>query len=87
MLIQMIENIKSTFKNFDKKNKKILQYGINFCFIITIISILILITYLFFKHEYIIYKIGILLFQLSTYYFIYFIASAITIDSLQKNLL
>ena len=85
MYMQVIENFKSVLKNLDDKNKRILKYGLSFCFMITIISVIILITYLFFVHIHIIYEIGILIFQISLYYCVFFIASAITVDEINKN--
>ena len=87
MFKQMIEKIKNTFKNLDKKIIKILKYSLKLCFLITILSIGILVTYLFFIHSYIIFQIGILVFQVSIYYSVYCIISAITVDSIQKQLL
>ena len=75
----------NTFKNFDKKIIQILKLGLVFCFFITIVSILILITYLMFIHSPIVYKIGILTFQISLYYAVFFVTSAITVDSISKT--
>ena len=87
MFKQMIKKIKDIFKNLDKKVIKILKYGLRFCFIIAIVSIIFLATYLFFVHNIIIYEIGILVFQISLYYSVYCIVSAITVDSIQKQLM
>ena len=87
MFKQMIKKIKDIFNNLDKKVIKILKYGLKFCFLIAIISIIILATYLFFVHNIIIYEIGILVFQISLYYSVYCIVSAITVDSIQKQLM
>ena len=82
-----LNELKNVFKNFDTKTTKILKYGLSFCFMITAFSIIILSTYLFFVHNQIIYNIGILVFQISLYYMIFFVASAITVDSIKKNLI
>ena len=84
MYKQIITKIQDGFKNLDKKIIKTLKYGLIFCFLINIISVLLLISYLFFVHTYLVYKIGILLFQISLYYAIFFISSAITVDSIFK---
>ena len=87
MYKQMMEKIKNIFKNLDKKIVKILKYGLKFCFLIAILSVCILTTYLFFIHNEYIYKIGIAVFQMSLYFAVYFITSAITVDSIQKQML
>ena len=87
MYKQMIEKLKSIFENLDKKTKKILKHGLSFCFVITIFSAIILLTYLLFLHTQLIYEIGIMVFQISLYYYIFFIASAITVDSMKKNMI
>ena len=87
MFKQMILKIKDTFKNFDKMTVKLLKYGLEFCLIILAISVLILITYLCFIHSLIVYEIGILVLQISLYYAVYCVASAFTIDSIQKKLI
>lgn len=84
MYKQLIDKLKNTLNNLDKKNVKILKYGLLFCFFILIVSLIILITYLFFIHNHVIYEIGILIFETSLYYAIYFFATSITIDSIQK---
>ena len=86
MIKQMIINLKETIKNFDNKIKKILQIGLNICFFIAVFSIILLSIYLFLVHSQIIYEIGILVFQISLYYTIFFICSAITVDSINKNI-
>lgn len=86
MVKQMIEKLKDTFKNLDKKIIKILKNGLRFCFLILLLSIAILITYLFFIDNTLIYQIGLLVFQISLYFAIDFIVSALAIDSIQKQL-
>lgn len=87
MIKQMIEKLINTFKNLDKKIIKILHTGLRFCFLILLSSMAILITYLFFIHNNLIYQIGLLVFQISLYFAIDFIVSALTIDSIQKQIL
>lgn len=83
---KFVDELKNAFKSFDKKTIKILKYGLIFCFLITILSVIILVTYLFFVHSQIIYNIGILVFQISLYYAVFFIASAFTVDTI-KNMI
>lgn len=86
MIKQMLEKLKNTLKNFDIKILKILKYGLRFCLLISILSVLILATYLFFIHNDFIYQIGLLVFQLSLCFAAEFIASAITVDTIQKQI-
>ena len=86
MVIQIIEKLKNTFKNFDKKIIKILQFGFHFCMIVAIISAIILVTYLFFLHSTFLYEIGLTVFQLSLCFTAEFIASAITVDTISKQI-
>lgn len=86
MLKRLIKKLINTFKNFDKKILKILKYGFSFCFIVALISVAILVTYLFFIHSIFLYQIGLSVFQLSLCFTAEFIASAITIDTIIKQL-
>ena len=85
--MNMIEKIKQTFKDLDKKDLKIMKNGLKFCFFILIVSISILVTYLFFIHNVFVYQIGILVFQLSLYFAIDFIVVGLIVDSIQKQLM
>jgi len=82
-----IHKIKDIFKNIDKKDLKIMRNGLKFCFLIFLISIVILVTYLFFMISIFIYEIGILIFQLSLYFAIDFIVAGIVVDTIQKQIL
>ena len=83
----MDERINARNKNnLDKKILKLIKKGIYCCFFILLISILLLVTYLFFIHSLLIYQIGLLVFQLSIYFAIYFIISGITVDSIVKRI-
>ena len=86
MIKQIIDKLVYTFRNFDKKIIKILKYGFYFCFLIAIISVIILSTYLFFIHSDFIFKIGLLTFEISLYFAVEFIASAITVDTIYKQI-
>ena len=85
--MNMIEKIKQTFKDLDKKDLKIMKNGLKFCFFILMVSISILVTYLFFIHNVFVYQIGILVFQLSLYFAIDFIVVGLIVDSIQKQLM
>lgn len=82
----IFEKIKNIFKCLDEKIIKIMKNGLKFSFSILIISTIILITYLFFVHNNLIYQIGILVFQISIYIGIDFIVSGIAVDSIKKQI-
>jgi len=83
----MIKTIIEKFKNFDKKTHIILKYGLQFCFILCIISIAIMLTYNFTYHLPILYHIGLSLFQLSITFCIEFIICAFIVDGLKKEMI
>ena len=85
-MINFIHKIQDIFKNIDKKDLKIMRNGLKFCSLILLVSIVILLTYLFFMNSVFVYEIGILVFQLSLYFAIDFIVAGIVVDSIQKQL-
>ena len=86
-MINFIHNIKETFKSLDKKDLKIMRNGLKFCFIILLLAIAILVTYLFFMNSIFVYEIGILVFKLSLYLAIDFVVAGVVVDSIQKQLM
>ena len=84
--MNFIHKIKDVFKNIDKKDLKIMRNGLKFCFLVLLVSIAILITYLLFIHSILIYEIGLLIFQLSLYLAIDFVVAGIVVDTIQKQL-
>ena len=85
--MNFIHKIKEVFDNIDKKDLKIMRNGLKFCFLILLISVTMLITYLFFINNIFVYEIGILVFQLSLYFAIDFIVAGIVIDTIQKQIM
>ncbi len=83
----MIKNFINTYKNLDGKTLKILRNGLKFSFIICLLSIFILLTYIFFFTFPTLYYIGLLMFQLSLSFAIEFIICAIVVDSIKKNII
>ena len=79
--------IKDIFKNLEKKTLKIMKIGLNFSLLTAVFSAIILITYLFFVHNFILYQVGLLVFQLSLYFAVDFIVSGITVDSIKKQII
>ena len=87
MVIIMIKNFINTYKSLDSKTLKILRNGLKFSFIICLLSIFILLTYIFFFTFPTLYYIGLLMFQLSLSFAIEFIICAIVVDSIKKNII
>ena len=83
----MIKNFINTYKSLDSKTLKILRNGLKFSFIICLLSIFILLTYIFFFTYPTLYYIGLLMFQLSLSFAIEFIICAVVVDSIKKNII
>ena len=79
-----MNKILETFNSIDKKALKIMKCGLIFCFIICIISILILFTYEVLNSSPLLYYIGLSMFRLSTIFGIEFIVCALVVDYLKK---
>ena len=87
-MIKKFENlIKNTFKNLDRKTISIMQKGFKFCFLVLLLSTVILATYLFFIHNFLVYEIGLLVFQLGLYFAIDFVIAGIAIDTIKKQMI
>jgi len=85
-MIKFIHKVKEIFKNIDKKDLKIMRNGLKFCFLILLVSVAILVTYLFFMHSVFVYEFGILVFQLSLYFAIDFVVAGVVVDTIQKQI-
>lgn len=81
----MIKKIVNIYKNFDKKTYKIMNNGLKFCFILCLISVLILFTYDFNFPSPIVYYIGISLFKLSLIFGIEFIICGFVMEGIKKQ--
>ena len=82
----MIKNLINSFKSFDKVTHKILKYGLEFCFALSMISIIILLTYNLIFATPSLYYIGISLFKLSLVFGIEFIICSFVVDSIKKQM-
>ena len=83
----MLKNYILKYINIDKTTSSILKKGFIFCFILCIISLIILIKYNFINSDPSIYYLGICLFKLSTNFFIEFIICAYVVDGIiNKNI-
>ena len=82
----MIKNLINSFKSFDKVTHRILKYGLEFCFALSMISIIILLTYNLIFATPSLYYIGISLFKLSLVFGIEFFICSIVVDGIKKQM-
>ena len=83
----MLKKIINNFNHLEKIAFKIMKYGLTFCFIICILSVLILFTYDFAFPSPFMYYIGINLFKLSLIFGIEFIVCGFVVDGIKKQLI
>lgn len=81
-----MNKISETFKNIDKLDLKIMKKGLKFSFMLLLISVSILLQYLFLENNLFLYNLGISLFKVSTYFGIEFIVCGIVVDSIKKGI-
>lgn len=81
----MIKLIFDKFNSFDDKIKKIMKYGFKFSFAVSILSILILLTYELSSNPDL-YYIGLSVFKLSLFFIVEFIICALAIDTIKKQI-
>lgn len=81
----MIIIIIGYFKNLDKITHKIMQYGLILCFLLSIISSLILLTYTLANTSLDIFYIGLALFKLSCMLGVEFIICGLVMDTIKKQ--
>ncbi len=79
----IIEKISNLFKNVNKKILKIMKYGLQFSFLICIISTVILCTYLLYSHDSFLYFLGLSSFRLGIILGIEFIICGLSVDAIQ----
>lgn len=83
----MLKKIMEYYKNFEKITRKVLKVGLEFCFGLSSIAIIILLTYNFFFAYPIIYYIGLTLFRLSLIFGIEFIICGFITDGIKKQII
>lgn len=83
----MIKTIINSFKNLDKKIKNIMNYGLIFAFIISILSTIILSIYILFNSTSILYYTGIYTFKFSLIIATEFIICGYAIDRILNRIL
>lgn len=83
----MIKNIINSFKNLENITYKIMKKGIQYCFILCIISSIILFAYKIFLSSPNIYYIGLSLLKLSIYFIVEFIVCGFVVDNIKKQII
>lgn len=83
----MLKSIINNFKNLDSITYKIMKKGFIFCFILYIISCLILFFYNTIPLSPFVYYIGISIFKLSSYFLVEFIICGFVVDSIKKEII
>ena len=74
------------FNSIDEKIKRIMKYGIWFCFSLAVISCILLITYKFLCSSPYLYKIGLYIFKNSVLFFSAFLSFGLVFDKIKKDL-
>lgn len=82
----MIAKIISIYSSMDKKTKKLMTNGLIFCFILAVISSLLLLIYDLFYSSITLYYIGFYLFKNSILFASIFLVFALGFDRLKKEL-
>ena len=82
-----MKKIVNLYKSLDKLTSKILKHGLEFCFCLCIMAILILFTYETIFGTPILYHVGLSLFKLSNIWGIEFIICALVVDSIKKQVI
>ena len=83
----MIKKYINSFKNLEKLTCTIMKKGFKFCFFISLISCIILFTYISFSLDPFIYYIGLSIFKLSLYFMVEFIICGFVVDNIKKQVI
>ncbi len=83
----MLKSLMNNYKNLDKLTYKIMKNGLIFCFVLCIISVVILFTYEVYITSPSLYYIGLILFKLSINFGIEFVVCGLVVDSIKKQLI
>lgn len=83
----MIKNIINNFKNLESKAKLIMKKGLEFCSIIGIVALVILVTYNLSFTTPILFNIGLILFKLSLIFGVEFIICGLVVDKIKAGII
>ena len=81
-----MDRIMTMLNSLDKNIKKIMKYGLLFCFMLAIISCIVLVIYKLFYDSPTLYKLGIYIFRNSILFSSMFFACGIAFDKIKKEL-
>ena len=83
----MKNKIKDIINSLDFKTKMIIKNGFKFCIFLCVISLSLLVTYIFWVSIPFVFNVGIMLFQMSLLFSVEFLICGIVVDSLKKRLI
>ncbi len=83
----IFKKILETYNGFEKTTYKILKKGLMFCLGLSLLSCLILLTYISFFSTPIYFYIGLKLFKMSIIFGIEFIVCSFVVDGLKKEMM
>ncbi|MCI8444711.1 MAG: hypothetical protein HFJ37_06190 [Clostridia bacterium] len=83
----MVKKIFDSYKSFERITCKILKSGLEFCLLLCVLSVSILLTYNLLIPSPMVYYIGISLFKLSLIFGIEFIICGFVTDGIKKQLI
>ncbi|MBO6232753.1 MAG: hypothetical protein J6N78_01630 [Clostridia bacterium] len=85
--MDMLKKYLDGFNKLERKTFKIMKNGIKFCFLLCIISCIVLFTYTLFSLSPNTYYIGLSLFKLSINFMVDFIICGFVVDNIKKQVI
>lgn len=82
-----MNKIKNLINNLDKTDLKIMKSGLKLCFFVLLISVLLLVFYLNYSHNFFLYELGLLILKISCYIAVEFIVCGIIVDTIKKDII
>ena len=82
----MIKSVFNRFKKIDNETYKIIKKGLKFCFLLSLFSSLVILTYTIDGSSLNTYYIGFALFKLSCYLGVEFIVCGLVMDTIKSQL-
>ena len=83
----MKNKIIDIINSLDSKTKVIIKSGFKFCTFLCVISLVLLVTYIFWFSTPLVFNVGIMIFQMSLLFSVEFLICGIVVDSLKKRLI
>jgi len=85
--MKFFKKFTDSFKSLEKKTCIIMKNGIKFCFLLCILSCIVLLTYTFVSTNPITYYIGFALFELSISFMVDFVICGFVVDGIKKQVI